>query len=158
METIRHAGEGDAVRLTEIAHAAKRHWGYPEAWIAAWRDPLTLTPEYLAKQHVRLAELDGTTAGFYALRKNRDFAELEHLWVDPAFMGRGLGRKLMACAVEVCRSEGIGRIEIDSDPYAESFYVHLGARRTGKTPAPAEGDPERYLPRLTLDVGLADAD
>ena len=107
---------------------------------------------------VRVHAVDANIAGFFALRKNRDFAELDHLWVDPPFIGKGLGRLLLDRAVEVCRGEGIERIEIDSDPYAEPFYLRMGARRIGKTAAPVEGDPERYLPRLMLDVGLADAD
>ena len=157
MDGIRRAVATDAARLTEIAHAAKRHWGYPEAWIVGWRDQLTLTGTYLSEQHVELVESGGKTAGFFALRKNRDVTELDHLWIDPPFIGKGLGRRLLEHAAGICRAEGIRRVEIDADPYAEDFYLHIGARRSGKTPAPVDGDPERYLPRLTLDVGLDDA-
>jgi hypothetical protein len=38
----------EAAALTEIAFAAKRHWGYPEHWIAHWRSILTVTPEFVA--------------------------------------------------------------------------------------------------------------
>jgi len=154
---MRRATPTDCPRLTEIAHAAKRYWGYPEAWIVNWRDQLTITEGYVAAQYVELVEIGGAPAGFFALRKHRDFTELDHLWVDPAIIGQGLGRKLLEQAVSVCRGEGVERVEIDSDPYAEPFYLHMGARRIGKTPAAVEGDPERYLPRMTLDVGLVDA-
>jgi len=36
MLTIRPAAVEDAGALTVIAQAAKRHWGYPEPWLAAW--------------------------------------------------------------------------------------------------------------------------
>lgn len=38
----------EASILTDIAFAAKRHWGYPEAWIAQWRSALTITPQQIA--------------------------------------------------------------------------------------------------------------
>jgi len=42
---IRRAVPAEAGLLTEIAHAAKRHWGYPENWIRRWKSDLTITPE-----------------------------------------------------------------------------------------------------------------
>jgi hypothetical protein len=39
MQIVRAKPE-DAAALTQIAHAAKRHWDYPERWIEAWRDIL----------------------------------------------------------------------------------------------------------------------
>lgn len=41
---LRPATPADAAVLTEIAHAAKRHWGYPERWVQLWRAALTITP------------------------------------------------------------------------------------------------------------------
>jgi hypothetical protein len=47
MQIVR-AKPQEAEALTEIAHAAKRHWGYPEPWIQNWRDILTMRPEFIA--------------------------------------------------------------------------------------------------------------
>ena len=38
---VRRAMPDEAEALTEIAHAAKRHWGYPENWIERWKANLT---------------------------------------------------------------------------------------------------------------------
>jgi hypothetical protein len=46
---------------------------------------------------------------------------------------------------------GMHTLEIDSDPYAEPFYRHAGAVRTGE--AVSTVDPDRRLPHLTLPVG-----
>ena len=46
----------EAAQLSAIAHAAKRHWGYPEAWIQHWRLTLTITPEYIARNPTFVAE------------------------------------------------------------------------------------------------------
>ena len=149
---IRRAVAGDAGRLTEIAHAAKRHWGYPEAWIHRWSEQLTVTERTVEVQRVFLLEERGETHGFYALSGTAPVVELEHLWVDPPAMGRGLGRRLLDHARAEARASGARTIEIDSDPYAESFYERMGARRIGKTPAPVDGEEERYLPRMALPL------
>ena len=49
---ILRARPNDPATLTEIAFAAKRHWGYPERWIASWTDLLTLQPESIAEQEI----------------------------------------------------------------------------------------------------------
>jgi GNAT superfamily N-acetyltransferase len=154
--TVRRARPADAARLTEIAHAAKRHWNYPESWIELWRDPLTITPGYIETHRVDLVETASEVLGFIALRRRSDSAELDHLWIAPQWIGRGWGRRLVEHALAVCREWDVGRVEIDADPHAEAFYVRVGARRIGRTPAPVPGEPLRYLPRLALEVTPAD--
>ncbi len=150
--TIRRANRTDAAALTTVAHAAKRYWDYPEAWIREWREQLTVTPDYADEHRVFLLEIEGAVGGFYALRGTGPTVELDHLWVEPGHIGQGLGRLLLEHALAEARGSGTQRIEIDSDPHAESFYEHLGARRIGETAAPVDGDAERYLPRLVLEL------
>ncbi|PYS84043.1 MAG: GNAT family N-acetyltransferase, partial [Acidobacteria bacterium] len=52
---IRRAQPDEAAVLTEIAHAAKRHWGYPENWIEHWQDDLTITPDFIATNEMYVA-------------------------------------------------------------------------------------------------------
>ncbi|HEX5761395.1 MAG TPA: GNAT family N-acetyltransferase [Thermoanaerobaculia bacterium] len=152
--TLRPARPEEAPLLTEIAHAAKRHWGYPESWIAAWREALTITPELLARQVVVVAEEEGAVRGFYALLPAGALWLLEHLWVRPERIGSGLGRTLFADAVRAARAGGGAVLEIEADPHAEGFYHHMGARRIGEVPADMEGT-RRALPRLRLELGAA---
>jgi GNAT superfamily N-acetyltransferase len=62
----------DAQRLTAIAHAAKRHWGYSDDLIALWEDDLTVTPAFIADHPVFCAVQAGVLIGFYALSRTRD--------------------------------------------------------------------------------------
>jgi GNAT superfamily N-acetyltransferase len=149
---IRRADGNDADALTTIALAAKSYWKYPETWIRQWRDQLTVTAAYTGEHRVFLIQIDDAVGGFYSLNGNGSTLELDHLWIDPAHIGRGLGRRLLEHATAQARDAGARRIEIDSDPHAESFYEHFGARGIGKTPAPMEGEPERYLPRMVLEL------
>ena len=121
----------DAARLTEIAFAAKRHWGYPDRWMESWRDLLTVTPEFIAGHETFAAVIHGQVVGFYALGQRDGKLDLLHLWVLPDWMGRGVGRSLFNHALERTRELGFRQLEIESDPNAEGFYRRLGARRVG---------------------------
>ena len=61
--TILRAQPEDHQVLTEIAHAAKRHWGYPESWIEEWRYFLTVLPEDIANNHGFIGVVDGRLIG-----------------------------------------------------------------------------------------------
>ena len=152
---IRRAEREDAEALTQIAHAAKRHWGYPERWIAEWRDTLTITPDFIAANGVYLALEAGEPAGFYALvGDGSDRIVLEHMWVSPEHIGTGLGRKLFEHAVRKAGSLEVMTMEIESDPNAEGFYRRMGARLVGESISVIDGQP-RSLPRLVLDLPSA---
>jgi GNAT superfamily N-acetyltransferase len=144
---IARAAPGEAGTLTALAHAAKRHWGYPEEWITRWADTLTVTPEYLEAHPTHAAWEDGTCVGFCTVIIAGPDARLEHLWVLPAAMGRGVGRLLFEFAAGIARAGGATRLVVESDPHAEAFYIHLGATRFGQVPAPMDGR-ERFLPLL----------
>lgn len=92
---IRRALPEEAATLTQIAHDAKQYWGYPEHWIKHWESDFTISPEYLRDNHVYVAEEDSEIRGFYALTVRGDKAELEHMWVTPAFIGTGVGKELL---------------------------------------------------------------
>jgi N-acetylglutamate synthase-like GNAT family acetyltransferase len=147
---IRRAAVADAGALTALAHAAKRHWRYPEEWIALWRRDLTFAPELIERFPVYVAEEGGAIAGVYALVFAAADCELEHFWVAPTRMGAGIGRALLAHAVERCRAIGARRLWITADPNAEGFYARMGARRVGEVPSTPAG---RTLPRLELLTG-----
>jgi GNAT superfamily N-acetyltransferase len=152
---IRRARAADAAELTAVAHEAKSHWGYGAAQIVAWRDELTISAESIARWPTFVVEQDGRIAGFVQLSETRGEMELEHMWVRPAAMGRGVGRALLARATAEARSAGHATLHIDADPNAEAFYIACGAVRAGARPAPIPGEPERFRPLLKLATGGA---
>jgi GNAT superfamily N-acetyltransferase len=144
----------DAASLTEIAHAAKRHWGYPEAWVAAWRDTLTMQPQFITANASYVAVENGRSVGFYVLTKDSDGAHLDHLWVLPSSMGRGIGRALFEHAATEVKRLGFLCMKIEADPNAETFYKHMGAIRVGTRISQLDGQ-RRELPLLEfwIDAG-----
>jgi GNAT superfamily N-acetyltransferase len=143
--TLSRPPPGDAPALTAIAFAAKRHWGYPEAWIQHWRAALTVAPEYVANNACFVAASDGEKIGFAAVRHEGTDAWIDHLWVMPQAMGQGIGRLLFRRCEEEARRNGATRLVVEADPHAEGFYVRLGARTVGRLASPMDGA-ERFLP------------
>ena len=137
----------DAATLAEIAHAAKRHWGYPENWIAAWRDILTIRSEFITGNIACCAVEEDHIVGFYVLTQEDDGIHLDHLWILPSAMGRGIGRALFEHAAGAARTLGFDLIRIEADPNAEGFYKRMGASRVGWSAGEVEGSP-RELPLL----------
>jgi GNAT superfamily N-acetyltransferase len=149
---IHRALAGDSERLSQIARAAKGHWGYPEAWLAAWEPVLRITPEYVERALVYLGALEREVVGFYALEQRAGWWSLEHFWVDPRWHGRGVGRHLFVHALDQARAIEPGVMVIEADPYAAGFYARMGAQPRGTVPAPVDGDPGRTLPVFEVDV------
>jgi GNAT superfamily N-acetyltransferase len=148
---IRRARPDESDTLTAIAHAAKRHWGYPEKWIAHWKADLTITPEFIRTNEVFVAAIDGKIIGCCALVLSESLAELEHMWIEPQFIGTGVGRALFEHARTRAVSLNLRELELAADPNAEGFYQHMGAVRIGEVRSEIDGQP-RVLPRMK--VGL----
>ncbi len=146
---FRHARPSEAEELTRIALEAKQSWGYPDAWLAEWRPDLTITPGYISGSPVEAAELNDAVVGFSGLLLEEGHWQLEHLWVRPAFHGRGLGRALFAEAAQQARAAGATELRIKSDPNAEAFYLKRGAVRTGLEVYHLLGNIRREVPWLS---------
>lgn len=150
--TVRAAVAEESGALSDIAREAKAHWGYPKSAMAAWAPDLAVSAESVARRPTFVCEIEGVPAGFYQLATEDGAWELDHLWVRPDFMGHGVGRLLLAHAVEHARRGGARCIAIDADPNAEKFYLACGAVRTGVVAAPVEGEPERVRPQLRISL------
>ena len=150
---IRRAMPEEAAVLTEIAHAAKRHWGYPENWIEHWQGDLTITRDFISNHEVYVAVTDKEIAGCCALVVKDSQAELEHMWIRPQYMGAGYGKALFDHMMQRAATLSANVVELSADPNAEGFYKHMGATRIGEVRSEIEGQP-RVLPRMTVDPDL----
>ena len=145
---IREADPRDAAALSALAHRAKAHWGYSDEWLRIWSADLTISSEYLTAHRGFVAVAEGATVGVCVLESDGIEGALEHVWIAPESQRIGVGRALVSRALETASQAGAVRVSVLSDPFAEAFYLRLGARRIGSVPAPMPGSPERMLPRL----------
>lgn len=149
---FRRARSDEAALLTAIALAGKQYWGYPTEWMEAWRHDLTVFPAYLEDQPVAVAEVAGEMVGFVGLSMAANGRHLEHLWLRPAQIGRGLGRALFEEGVRLARAAGETELRIKSDPNAEPFYLKMGAVRTGQEVYHLLGKIRREVPLLVYKL------
>lgn len=142
--------------LSELAIRSKAHWGYSPAFIADCREELTYSRAQLegTDYTFAVAERFGEAVGFYALgRVSAAEVELEALFVEPAHIGTGVGRALLAHAVAEAVRRGAATLVIQSDPNAAAFYEAAGCVRVGARESTSI--PGRRLPlySLRLDSG-----
>jgi len=149
---IRRAQSSDSERATELARAAKAHWGYPAEWLAQWDSELLMSGAQIERYPTFVASLEGEVVGVCQVQEADGRAMLENVWVDPRCHGRGVGRAL----VEHARDFAHAVMAIVADPNAEAFYLKLGAKRVGEVAAPMPGAPDRVLPLLELECGAGD--
>jgi N-acetylglutamate synthase-like GNAT family acetyltransferase len=151
MVEIRRATPDESDALTALAHAAKQHWKYPQAWIDSRKSDLTLTPEFITNHEVFVALADDTIVGCCALVISEGLAELEHMWIEPEQMGKGVGRALFEYVTRRALDLGYSELALSADPNAEGFYERMGAKRIGEIPADMFGQ-SRVLPRMRVQL------
>lgn len=149
-ENIRIALPGEAKILTEIALASKHTWKYPESYFEIWKDELTITKEYINNNIVFVVESDNQLVGFYSIVVvPNNFMSgnvlvkkgfwLEHLFIEPSFQRKGIGRLLMEHALNYCEENWIDELKIFVDPHAVGFYEKMGATFIENSPSSIEG-------------------
>lgn len=152
MGTMRAVTPDDLPAVNALVRASKGSWGYPAEWLDRWWPELEVTPHLLARGHAQLLEADGMIQGFYLILPEAPEWLLDHLWVAPEAQRRGVGRALLDDAARHTAGAGRAGLRIDSDPFAEPFYLGQGAVRRGVVPAPMPGQPDRVRPQLWLPV------
>jgi GNAT superfamily N-acetyltransferase len=120
------------------AHLANHPAGPEHFCVAGLENELAeLEERYSAPGCLLLATVDGQPAGCVALKKLGEPAnslELKRLWVRPAFRAMGLGKALVAAAIEHARTVGVEAIYLDTVPLAMPeavrLYEQFGFRET----------------------------
>jgi GNAT superfamily N-acetyltransferase len=87
---------------------------------------LILGPEGLAEGRTYVAEEGGSVVGFATWIETADVVELEDLFVDPAWMRRGIAAALVEHIADVLRARGVRRLEVTANPHAMGFYRAVG--------------------------------
>lgn len=88
-----------------------------------------------ALEHFLLCRDEIGVAGVVGLEKYGDVALLRSLVVTQKYMGRGLGRRLVAAAETLAAESRVRRIYLLTTT-AEAFFEYLGYRRISREEAP----------------------
>jgi GNAT superfamily N-acetyltransferase len=125
---IRQAEPAEGERLREIAIAAKEHWGYGPERVRAWAAQGDFSPEGLRAKDFYVAVSDGRAIAFASLMAKEERWVLDDLWVEPGWIGKGVGSRLFRFAAERAAEAGARRLEWEAEPHAVGFYERMGAR------------------------------
>jgi GNAT superfamily N-acetyltransferase len=147
---LRPAASGEAAALTELCLRSKAHWGYDAAFLAACRDELTVSEAVASGPLLHIATVAGVLAAMAEIGEEDGTWHVEKLFVDPPFMGLGLGQRLLDWAARTAAEQGATSLEIAADPSAAPFYRRCGAVDAGEIPSGSI--PGRFLPRLVLQI------
>ena len=110
----------DVFRRASLANAgdAQAYAAHPE--ILVW------PADSLAAGRTRVAVVADRVVGFASTVPAGDTLELDDLFVDPDWMGRGIGRRLVVDAVDRARDDGVDTMTVVANPHALEFYLRIG--------------------------------
>jgi GNAT superfamily N-acetyltransferase len=157
---IRSAKCSEADILTKISFESKGYWGYPKAFFDVWTDELTISSDYIQSNDVFVVEQEGAIVGYYSIVELKDDIDvagiridkgfwLEHMFIEPSSIGKGVGAKMFDHLRERCRSRGIIELGILADPNSRGFYEKMGCEYKAENPSTIEN---RTTPFLQLKL------
>ena len=140
----------DIETLNHISLASKRYWKYPEEWMERWKDDLCISESDLIDLVITVVTINDELRGFCAIRETDGYYEVEHLWLLPETIGKGLGKALLLASLESAVNKDLP-ILVEADPNAEAFYKKQGFVTYGKKESFPKG---RYLPLMKMESYL----
>jgi N-acetylglutamate synthase-like GNAT family acetyltransferase len=150
MTAIRRALLHEAADLSALALRSKALWGYDAAFMDACHIPLTVDRNAIDEFPFYVLDEAGRLTGFYGLSGQPPRGEIEFLFVEPEVVRSGRGRRLVRHLLALARSLGFEEMEVSAEPFAEGFYLAMGAVRIGD--APSDAIPNRLIPRLRFSL------
>jgi len=151
MIVIREADKNEAESLSSLA--MRSNWGYSAEFMEACRQELLVTEEMIESNtnHYAVAEDQGVTVGFYSLSGlSESKIELGLLFVEPNYIGTGIGHILITHAKNHAVANGGHTLHFQGDPNAEDFYKAVGGTPTGKRESSCI--PGRFLPIFSISL------
>ncbi len=149
--SIRRVRNDECALLSGLAFRSKASWGYSEQFMEDCRDELTIGEADIQNHPFFVLECDGAVVGFCALRSGgAGEGLLADMFVEPACLRAGHGRRLVEHARNAARARGWQSLLVEADPNARAFYLSCGGVQIGTV---ASGSiPGRRLPLIKIPL------
>lgn len=119
----------DLKRRSSLTQAAHR------AFLLTHPEVIDLNEDYITAQATWVAMQGRNIAGFIVLLdKNASLHEIEDLFVEPEFMGAGIGRFLVTSAMKIALTAGAASVEVVASAESRGFYLRCGFQEQGIEP------------------------
>ena len=150
--SIENVQPGDIDQLTDISVRSKAYWGYSDDFMQKCTKELTVTKDDIGRSGLYFkAVASNQISGFYGLERfTLTVFELDRLYVDPRYIGKGVGKILIEHAIENVSQLGGNELIVQSDPHAREFYEAVGGVLYGKKESGSISG--RFLPMLKFSV------
>lgn len=120
--SIRPAVLDDMAALAEVFRRSSLSNEGDRPFLLAHPHVLELPDASVREGRTLVAEAGGRVVGFVTTVEAGGDMELEDLFVDPDWMGRGIGRRLVEAVID----RGDGRLVVTANDHAAGFYERLG--------------------------------
>ncbi len=151
MGRIQKAHVSDSKELSDLTKRSKAYWGYTKEQMHVWADELTISADYIKLNQVYVMRGDKQKViGYYAFHIiSSTMVRLDHIFLEPDFIGTGFGEKLMVHFLARIREMGSLKVILDAEPNAEGFYQKFGFKKVTQLESAIPG---RYLPVMELTL------
>lgn len=157
---IRRAKTEEASELTELSFASKAYWNYPQGYYQRWQQELTITADYIETHGVYVCISGHRICGYYSLVELREDLHtagivlgagiwLEHMFVDPEYIGETIGTGMFKHMCRVVEGRGGTIVHLLADPHSRRFYEKMGCSYVEEYPSSIPG---RTTPYLTCEL------
>lgn len=130
--------------LNHLLKISKGHWGYEDKFCQEFVDEWGLTEDYFANSILYKVVDEHKLIGIIGLSMKENKPYLDYFFLQPEYIGKGLGRKMWHKVIQICKQQGWHSFELYSDPNAEPIYHSLGATTIGAY----ESFPGRKVPLM----------
>jgi len=131
--TIRDAVPAEAAALAELQRRASLVWESDRALHEAHPDLIQPPVEAIAEGRARGAvSPGGEILGFVLVAHGARVLEIDDLFVEPAAMGRSVGRALVEDVVAAAAAAGAQAVEATVNDNAFGFYEGIGFVTVGR--------------------------
>ena len=124
--TLRRARPSEATAVRELIARSMGHWDRPPAYLAEAVSLMSLSGEDIQRDEAWVLDDGAQIVGFVRVSAAGADAEIEELHLEPAWIGRGLGRRLFEWALAAAQTLGADRLIWSTDRYALGFYLAMG--------------------------------
>jgi GNAT superfamily N-acetyltransferase len=123
---IRTAVEADLPALRGVhRRASLSNEGDREA-LLAHPEVMELDGDSVRAGRTRVAVAGDEVIGFASVIEVDDRVELDDMFVEPEWMGHGVGRRLVEDAFATLRAQGRSRLDVVANRHALAFYEKVG--------------------------------
>jgi N-acetylglutamate synthase-like GNAT family acetyltransferase len=140
--TIAHAEQQDLPTINSLIARSKKHWPYSAEYLEHAIPLLQIDSRYLADNLCwKLVDDHHGIVGFASVVQTPT-PVLDHLWIDPEMLCRGLGTLAFQHIRQTASDLHWSEITVLPDPPSEGFYNRLGFVDTGvRVPSRVSGGP-----------------